>query len=102
MARRRSRSSLAVRWIGLAVLAAIAVAYVHPLRAYQEAQSEVAQRKAEIARLGKENAALARRLSRSDTEAFIVREARKLGLVRAGERLFIIRGAGESGDAGIP
>jgi cell division protein FtsB len=90
--RRRSRSALAVRWLGAAVVLAIAAAYVHPLRSYREARSLVAQKKTEVKQLAKANGVLERRLSLAGTEEFVLREARKLGLVRTGERLYIVKG----------
>lgn len=93
MARRKpSRSALALRWAGAAVLVLIALAYVHPLSAYRHAQGEVATRQAAIGRLELENARLAGRLALADKSAFVEREARRLGLVRPGERLFIVNG----------
>jgi cell division protein FtsB len=94
MARRRrpSRSSLVLRWLAVAVLAAIAVAYVHPLRAYREARADVSQRREEIDALERENAALEQKLEFARTDVFVEREARRLGLVRPGERLFIVKG----------
>ena len=45
MARRRpSRSKLAIRWLGAAILVAIALSYIHPLTSYRHAQKEVAER----------------------------------------------------------
>ena len=90
--RRPSRSTLALRWLAAAVLAAIAVAYVHPLRAYSEARNEVAAGKAEVAALAREKRALVRRVEVARSDEFIEREARKLGLVKPGERLFIVTG----------
>ena len=92
--RRRSRSALALRWLGVAVVLAIAAAYVHPLRSYREARGVVEQKKAEVRQLAKANEVLERRLSLAGTEEFVLREARKLGLVRAGERLYIVKGVG--------
>ncbi len=88
---RRSRSASALRWLGIAVIVAIAIAYVQPLRAYRQAQASVAAREADVQRLALENARLERRVSLAGTDEFIVREARKLGLVRPGERLFIVK-----------
>ena len=91
MARRRpSRSALAFRWLGAAVLALIAAAYVQPLRAYEAAREDVARRESEIAALKRERRVLADRLAVARTDEFVEREARKLGLVRPGERLFIV------------
>lgn len=89
---RPSRSALALRWVGALVLLAIAFAYVHPIRAYRDARAEVDARRAETARLERGNAELARRLKWAGTPEFVEREARRLGLVRPGERLFIVTG----------
>ena len=99
--RRPPRRTIALRWLGLAVVAAIAVAYVQPLRSYQDARSEVVKRNAEVAALERSNDALTRRLARTDSEEFVVEEARRLGLVRPGERLFIVKGDEKSKDAAI-
>jgi cell division protein FtsB len=90
--RRPSRSKLALRWLGLAVVLVIALGYVQPLRAYLEARGEVEVRSAEIATLERARDTLERRLEFTGTDAFIEREARRLGLVRPGERLFIVKG----------
>ena len=90
--RRPSRSTLALRWLGVAVLVAVAVAYVHPLRSYLHARGEVAKRRSDIASLERESRVLERRLARVNDADFVEREARRLGLVRPGERLFIVKG----------
>ena len=87
----RSRSSLVVRWVVVGLLGLIAVAYVPPLRAYLETRDEVAARRAELTALERTNQALERRVAYAKTAAFVEREARKLGLVHPGERLFIVK-----------
>lgn len=72
----------------------IAVSYIPPLRAYAQARDDVAERKAEAAQLEEKNRELERRVAHAKTAAFVEREARKLGLVRPGERLFIVKRAG--------
>jgi cell division protein FtsB len=89
---RPSRSALALRWLAALVLVAIAVGYVHPIRAYREARAEVAGQRSEVDLLDRGNAELERRLKRAGTADFVEREARRLGLVRPGERLFIVTG----------
>jgi cell division protein FtsB len=90
--RRPSPSALALRWLAVLVLAAIAAAYVQPLRAYRAARENVDRRQAEVAALERERTQLGRRLEVARTPEFVEREARKLGLVRPGERLFIVTG----------
>ena len=90
--KRPSRSSLALRWLGVVVLVAIGLAYVHPLRSYSAARERVDERAVELAALEREIASLDRRVALSGEDAFVEREARRLGLVRPGERLFIVKG----------
>jgi cell division protein FtsB len=93
--RRRSRSALALRWIGAFVLVVIAVGYVQPLRAYRDAQDDVVARQAQVDRIARANAELEERLAEAETSGFVEREARRLGLVKPGERLYIITGIDE-------
>jgi cell division protein FtsB len=93
--RPRSRSALALRWIGAVVLAAVAIAYVHPLREYRSARADVSARRVQVERLEQANRELERRLEQAGTTEFVEREARRLGLVKPGERLFIVTGVDE-------
>jgi cell division protein FtsB len=94
-ARRSSRPRRALRWIGVAVLLAVAIGYVQPLRAYRDASADVAARRAQIESIERTNAGLEQRISETETSVFVEREARKLGLVKPGERLFIVTGIDE-------
>ena len=80
------------RWLALAALAFVAFLYVKPLRTYLETRAAVADRSAQVEALAAQNAGLKRRLAKGATRAALVREARKLGYVRPGERLFIVTG----------
>ncbi len=93
--RRSSRSALALRWIGGLVLLAVAIGYVQPLRAYRDATADVDARRVEVARLARVNVALEERIDETATAEFVEREARNLGLVKPGERLFIVTGIDE-------
>ena len=73
------------------MLVVIALSYIPPLRAYWEARKEVEARRAEVAELRAKRRQLQRRLAEARTDAFVEREARKLGLVRPGEHLFIVK-----------
>ena len=90
--RRIANPARALRWIGLIVLVGVAVGYVQPLRAYRDATADVARQQAEVDALAAGNVALEQRIRDAGTPEFIEREARKLGLVQPGERLFIITG----------
>jgi len=93
--RRLPAPARALRWIGLVILVAVAVGYVQPLRAYRDATADVAAQKAQIDRIERTNATLEQRIEETETPAFVEREARKLGLVKPGERLFIVTGVDE-------
>ena len=90
--KRPSKSALALRWIGVAVLLVVAVGYVQPLRAYRQAEDDVAARRAQVERLEQRNERLENQLDEAGTNEFIERSARRLGLVKPGERLFVVTG----------
>jgi cell division protein FtsB len=77
------------------VLLAVAIGYIQPVRAYQDASANVAAREAEVEQMASGNARLEQRIAETQTAEFVAREARKLGLVRPGERLFIVTGIEE-------
>ena len=90
--RLRRRPPNLLRWLGVAVVCAIAFAYVQPIRSFLETRTEVAKGEALRASLLRSQVVLRHRLAETGTDAFLEREARRLGLVRPGERLFIVKG----------
>jgi cell division protein FtsB len=83
-------------WIvGLAAAALVAFLYYRPVQAYMRAQDTLHDRADEVRSLTREKARLARRLKLDESGATLVREARRLGLVRADEHLFIVKGIDE-------
>ena len=94
-ARRVRKPAHALRWIGLIVLLIVAVGYVQPLRAYRDATANVAKREAEVERIASANVRLGQSIEETETPEFVERQARKLGLVKPGERLYIITGIDE-------
>jgi cell division protein FtsB len=66
--------------------------YWQPLRSYVDAREVLAQREAEVAGLREEKRRLERRLRSVDRGETLIAEARRLGLVKPGERLVIVRG----------
>jgi cell division protein FtsB len=94
-ARRLPKPARPLRWIGLVILLAVAVGYVQPLRAYRDARADVAAQRAEVEQIVRANIALEQRIGEAGTSEYVEREARKLGLVQPGERLFIVTGIDE-------
>lgn len=88
----RPRSLRLTRVLGLAVICAVAVAYVQPVRAYFDANDELDHQHAIRTALLHQQAALRERLDQAGTDDFVIREARRIGLVLPGEQLFIVKG----------
>ena len=87
----RSRRRLRLVWI----LASVAVAvylYYRPLASYFETRSDLATMRAEVETLRIQNFGLELRLANSTSTEATRREARRIGYVRPGERLFIVKG----------
>lgn len=80
------------RLVGIAVIAAIAFAYVQPIRAYMAAEEDIEQHRAQRSALLRQQAGLRHRLQQVETDAFVEREARRVGLVRPGETLYVVKG----------
>ena len=81
-----------LRWLAVAGVAFLAFLYYRPLKAYLETRSTLTERRAEVRRLEAEQARLERRLAASKSDAALALEARRLALVKPGERLFIVKG----------
>ena len=80
------------RLIAIGVLALVAFLYVQPLRTYLDRRGTVARRTAEVKALDAERRLLERRLQAQTSTAALVQEARRLALVKPGERLYIVKG----------
>jgi cell division protein FtsB len=94
-ARRRPRSRIVVRWLALGITVLVGLLYVGPLRSYLETRATLAERRAEVRELRRERDRLDRRLKASTSPEALLVEARRLGFVEAGERLFIVKGIPE-------
>jgi cell division protein FtsB len=96
MAARASRrpplASLARRWLAVVLVLAIGYAYYHPLRSWFQTSHELSSRRAEVGRLASEKRVLQDRLQFSASSDALAREARRLGFIRPGEHLFIVKG----------
>jgi hypothetical protein len=80
------------RLVALGVLALVGLLYVQPLRTYVETRETVERRSAEVRALDAERRRLERRLAAQAGTAALVQEARRLALVKPGERLYIVKG----------
>ena len=81
-----------MRWLVLGVALLVGFLYYRPLSTYLETKREVDRRAAEVRELEGELTALQRRLAVARQPDAVERQARRLGLVRPGERLFVIKG----------
>jgi cell division protein FtsB len=91
-ARRPPAATLARRWFAVLAIGLIGYAYYHPLRSWLETRHDLSARRAEVAQLAAERRALQERLQASTSLEALGKEARRLGYVRPGEHLFIVKG----------
>jgi cell division protein FtsB len=70
----------------------IGYAYYHPIKSWIETRHELSARRAEVGRLANEKRSLQDRLRFSASSDALTREARRLGYIRPGEHLFIVKG----------
>jgi cell division protein FtsB len=89
---RSVRSAGLVRLLVLGVLVFAGFLYYQPLSSYLERREALAKRSDEVAALRARKHELERRLAASNSPEALAREARRLGLVKEGERLFIVKG----------
>ncbi len=80
--------------LALGGLAAIGFLYWSPLRSYQHTAALLHAREAQVAALEAEARELRQQISSVGSGPGFVREARRLGFVKPGEELFIVRGIG--------
>lgn len=87
-----------MRWDRVGRLALLLVAlllayqYVNPVRTWVATWQETRTKRAEVAELQREHDALVRRASALRAPGSIETEARRLGMVRADERAYVVRG----------
>ena len=86
------RRALLLRASVLGVVVLVGLLYYRPLSNYLQTKRTLDERRAEVQGLRDERARLEARLLRSATVPALSREARRLGYVRPGEHLFIVKG----------
>lgn len=92
---RAQRTTILLRWCALAAVGFVAFLYYQPLSSYLETRSALNERAAEVRALRAERTRLQARLADSSTVEALAREARRMSLVRPGEKLFIVKGIEE-------
>jgi cell division protein FtsB len=80
------------RILALGAVALGAFLYWKPLHTYVSTKHELQQREAQVSALRTEQVKLQRKIAQAGTDPELIRQARRLGLVKPGERLFIVRG----------
>jgi cell division protein FtsB len=90
--RRPRRAVLVRRWLGVGALCLVGLLYYRPLHTYIDTRRMLVERSAEVKSLRNEQRQLQRKLVDSASDSALGREARRLGLVKPGERLFIVQG----------
>jgi hypothetical protein len=87
----QSKRRLRLLWL-TALLGVAAYLYYQPLSSYFETRNELTARRAEVQALRVTRAELEQRLQSSTSLEATTREARRIGYVLPGERLFVVKG----------
>jgi len=80
------------RWALIAVFAFVIYLYVGPAATWISTYHEAKKKRAEVAALKVENQRLRERRRELRDPASLEREARRLGMVKAGEKSYVIQG----------
>ena len=91
-ARKKRNGRRLNRRLAVAAVLLMGFLYWKPIHAYLRARDDVAQRRSEVRALAAQKEVLLRRLSFSTSTDALAHEARRLGFVRPGEHLYIVKG----------
>jgi cell division protein FtsB len=80
------------RLLALGGIVLLAFLYWKPTQTYFHTKKQLDMRRSDVQQLRAEKARLEKRIALAGTSEQLVREARRLGLVKPGERLFIVKG----------
>jgi len=90
--RKPPRSRYVLRWLAVGAIVLVGLLYARPLRSYLDTKHDLAAKATDVRTLKAERRALQHRLAESSSSQALTRQARRLGLVRPGERLYIVKG----------
>jgi hypothetical protein len=79
------------RWALICVFAFVIYLYIGPARTWVTTYGEAKRKRADVAELRLQNERLLERKRRLQRSGALELEARKLGMVQAGEKLFVVR-----------
>jgi cell division protein FtsB len=79
------------RWALICVFAFVIYLYIGPARTWVTTYGEAKRKRADVAELRAQNERLLERKRRLQRSGALELEARKLGMVQAGEKLFVVR-----------
>jgi cell division protein FtsB len=80
------------RWALIAVLAFVVYLYIGPAATWVSTYREAGRKRADVAALKEENRRLRERRRELRDPQALEREARRLGMVKAGEKSYVIEG----------
>ena len=80
------------RWALIAVLGFVLYLYIGPLATWVSTYKEAGRKRAEVAALKEQNRRLQERRAELRDPSALEREARRLGMVKAGEKSYVIEG----------
>lgn len=80
------------RWALIAILGFVLYLYVGPAATWVSTYREAERKRSEVAALKVENARLQARREELGDPAALEREARRLGMIKAGEKSYVIEG----------
>ena len=84
-----------MRLVALGVVVLLALLYYRPVRTYMKTRHTLEARTEQVAALAARKHQLEERLAEIEKGSSLVRGARRLGLVKPGEHLFIVQGIPE-------
>jgi hypothetical protein len=76
----------------LVIVGVMAFLYYQPIASYLETRQQLSERRSEVIGLRAQKVRLEKRRELSVSTVALGREARRIGYVRRGERLFIVKG----------
>ena len=79
------------RWALICVFAFVIYLYIGPARTWVTTYAEAKRKRADVASLRAQNERLQERRQRLERAGAVELEARKLGMVKAGEKLYVIK-----------